>query len=252
MNNLFSRNRLITFGSVFVLLVIWKLASILAGSSLILPSPEETLATTGRILWSPEFLPDIILTVLRGFTGFAMALGFAVSLGIWAGMAPGVHAALKPVLIAVRSTPVISFILLALIWLRVEQVPVFIAFLTMFPIVCMNVIEGIRSLDPELVEMAKFYRVPVRRIIREVYVPGIAPFLTGGISTAIGFGWRAVIIGEVLSQPRFGIGTLMQNAQTYLMVSELIAWTVIAVLISYVFEMLMRLTERRLIRWKPR
>jgi NitT/TauT family transport system permease protein len=76
------------------------------------------------------------------------------------------------------------------------------------------------------------------------------PFLTGGISNALGFGWRAVIIGEVLSQPRHGIGTQMQESQIFLLVSELIAWTLIAVLISYLFELAIRNTETKLVKWK--
>jgi len=250
MNRLFTKNKLITFVSVLLLLLLWKLASWLMGSDLILPSPEKTIATTLSLLIREEFISAVGYTVLRGLTGFALSLVLAVGLGIWAGTVPAVHAAIKPVLVTLRSTPVISFILLALIWFRVEQVPVFIAFLTMFPIVCTNVIEGIRSLDGDLLEMAEFFRVPRKRIIRELYIPGIAPFLTSGISTAIGFGWRAVIIGEVLSQPGLGIGTQMQQAQTYLMVSELIAWTVIAVLISYFFEWLITQAESRLIQWK--
>ncbi len=250
MKDLFTRNRLISLVSVLVLLLIWKLGSLWASSDLILPSPEKTLSTTLEILVQKGFLAAVGSTVARGLVGFILSLFLAAGLGTWAGVSPAVEAALKPVLIAVRSTPVISFILLALIWFRVEQVPVFIAFLTMFPIVCTNIIEGIRSIDRELVEMARFYRVPARRILLEVYLPGIAPFLTSGISTAIGFGWRAVIIGEVLSQPRFGIGSLMQRAQTYLLVSELIAWTVIAILISALFEQVIRHTEKRLIRWK--
>ena len=66
----------------------------------------------------------------------------------------------------------------------------------------------------------------------------------------MGFGWRAVIIGEVLSQPKFGIGTLMQTAQTYLIVNEVIAWTIIAVIISYFFELIIRRIEKLIVIWK--
>jgi len=66
----------------------------------------------------------------------------------------------------------------------------------------------------------------------------------------MGFGWRAIIIGEVLSQPQFGIGTAMQTAQTYLLVKEVIAWTIIAIIISYFFEMLLRRVERKIVVWR--
>jgi ABC-type nitrate/sulfonate/bicarbonate transport system, permease component len=144
---------------------------------------------------------------------------------------------------------VIAIALLALIWFSPDSVPVFIGLLTMFPLVCMNVMDGMKSVDPSLVEMAEFYKVGRRRIIREVYVPAIAPFIYSGISSAIGIGWRAIIVGEVLSQPKYGIGTRMQTAQTFLNVDALIAWTIIAVLLSYGFESLLRVSERRTVRW---
>ena len=122
--------------------------------------------------------------------------------------------------------------------------------LTMFPIVCTNVIGGMKSVDLRLVQMARFYRVGRRRIVSELYLPAIAPFIFSGISSAFGIGWRAIIVGEVLSQPLYGIGTMMQTAQTFLKVDVLIAWTVVAVLLSYLFESVIRLVERRVVRWK--
>jgi NitT/TauT family transport system permease protein len=120
----------------------------------------------------------------------------------------------------------------------------------MFPFICTNVIDGIRSVDPDLIEMARFYRIGGARIIRELYIPAILPFIISGASSAVGFGWRAIITGEVLSQPEFGIGTLMQAAQTFLNVDAVIAWTIVAVLISYGFEKVIRWSERKLIVWR--
>lgn len=113
-----------------------------------------------------------------------------------------------------------------------------------------NIIEGMRNVDTKLIEMAKFYKVEQKRIVTEVYIPAIAPFVTSGISSAIGIGWRAIIVGEVLSQPEFGIGTSMHSAQSFLNVDVLIAWTFIAVMLSYVFEYLIKFMERKMIRWR--
>jgi NitT/TauT family transport system permease protein len=98
--------------------------------------------------------------------------------------------------------------------------------------------------------MATFYKVNNVRIVKEVYIPAIMPFIISGASSAMGIGWRAIIIGEVLSQPQYGIGTAMQAAQTFLKVDTVIAWTIIAVLISAVFEKLIRWSEKRIVVWK--
>ena len=106
------------------------------------------------------------------------------------------------------------------------------------------------SVPRKTVEMARFYGIPRARMVREVYLPAIAPFVVSGISSAVGIGWRAIVVGEVLSQPQYGIGTVMHSAQTFLQVDLLIAWTVVAILLGAVFEWLIRLAERLLIKWR--
>lgn len=219
-------------------------------SELILPSPENTILAVGELFTKTDFLAIIGSTIIRGVTGFAISFVLAMTLGIIAGVNSKFNAFLQPILVTIRSTPVISLILLALIWFDVNKVPVFIALLTMFPFICTNIIEGIHNIDTDLVEMAGVYKVSQYRIIREIYIPGITPFIFSGISSAMGFGWRAIIIGEVLSQPEYGIGSFMQDAQTYLLVDKVIAWTIIAVALSYLFERIIRLIKKQVVVWK--
>ena len=250
MNFPFTKNRILSAISVIILILIWKIISAYYQSEFILPSPESTLVSTFKLLFSKDFVFIAGATILRGIAGFILSFFLGVVLGIFAGINSSFNALLRPLLVTIRSTPVISIILLALIWFKVDMVPVFIAFLTMFPIICFNVIDGIRNVDHDLVEMANIYKINKSKIIKEVYLPAITPFVFSGTSNAMGFGWRAIIIGEVLSQPQFGIGTLMQTAQTYLLVDEVIAWTIIAIIIGYVFELIIRRVERKVVIWK--
>lgn len=235
---------------IFVLLFIWWYASRTVGSDEILPSPRLTFLAVLEVFSQPGFFTSIAATIGRGLTGFLIAILIAAAIGIPAGIYPGFFSFINPLITSVRSTPVISIILLAIIWFGNEQVPVFIAVLTMFPILTLNLVEGIKSVDVNFIVLSKSYRIPFFRILTGVYLPSVAPFLTSGVSNALGFGWRAVIIGEVLSQPSSGIGTRMQESQIFLLVGELIAWTLIAVIISYFFETAVRKLEKSLIKWK--
>jgi NitT/TauT family transport system permease protein len=250
MKTFITKDRLISVSAVLLLFLLWKLVSLWTDSDQLIPSPEKTLIAVADVVLRESFWPSLLTTIGRGLIGFAISLFLALLLGIPAGMNNTFRLMINPLLITFRSTPVISLILLAIIWFGNEMVPVFIAVLTMFPIICTNVTDGIRNVDKDLIEMGNTYRISKNRIIREIYLPSISPFLTSGISSALGFGWRAIIIGEVLAQPGFGVGTQMQNAQIFLQVSELIAWTLIAICVSALFEYLIRLTEKKLVRWK--
>ncbi|TSA38933.1 MAG: ABC transporter permease [Porphyromonadaceae bacterium] len=250
MNNSSVRNRIISLCAIVILVIGWEWLSRSFNSRQILPGPLDTLNSLINVAGKPDFLSSLGFTLLRGLIGFLFAFTGAILIGIPAGLNSGIEAGFKPILITLRSTPVVAIILLALIWFKAEQVPVFIGFLTMFPILAINISQGIRETDTAFIQMAHLYHIKKRRILTDIYWPSILPYLYSGISTAIGFGWRSVIIGEVLSQPRYGIGAMMQDAQSYLLVSEVIAWTVIAILVSAVFEWIIRLVEKRSIRWK--
>lgn len=250
MKRFITKKRILNIVSIFILLAIWKILAVYFHSDFIIPHPEDTFLTAIRLLTDKDFLIVAGSTVLRGVIGFVVSFFLGLGTGILAGISPGFNAFITPLLVTVRSVPVISLILLALIWFDPGTVPVFIALLTMFPFICTNVSDGIRSVDPGLVEMAVFYKVNKRRIITGVYLPAIVPFIISGASSAMGIGWRAIIIGEVLSQPVYGIGTRMQVAQTFLNVDAVIAWTVIAVLISFVFEKTIRWGERKIETWR--
>ena len=250
MKNSSVRNRIISLFVILLLIAGWEWLSRSFNSRQILPGPDDTLSSLISIAGKPDFFTALGITLFRGLIGFLSAFIAAVLIGIPAGLHSGFDAGFKPILITLRSTPVVAIILLALIWFKAEQVPVFIGFLTMFPILAINISQGIRETDPGIIQMAHLYKIKRRRILTGVYLPSILPYLFSGISTAAGFGWRSVIIGEVLSQPRYGIGAMMQDAQSYLLVSEVIAWTVIAILVSAVFEWMIRLFEKRSIRWK--
>ncbi len=232
------------------MLAVWKILAMHFDSDYVLPSPEKTLVTTLDLFADTGFLATVGTTILRGLAGFVLSGILGLGLGIMAGINPHFSNFLRPILVTIRSTPIIALILLALIWLSPGLVPVFIAMLTMFPFICTNVTDGIKNVDPDLVEMAEFYRIGKPRIIRELYIPAIMPFIISGASSGMGIGWRAIITGEVLSQPKYGIGTLMQAAQTFLNVDAVIAWTIVAVLVSYVFEKVIRWSERKLIVWR--
>jgi len=119
-----------------------------------------------------------------------------------------------------------------------------------FPIVCTNVKEGINNIDKRLVDMAVIYKIKKRRIISEIYLPSIVPFLTAAVSTSFGIGWKVVIAAEVLSQPKYAVGTSLQDSKLYLNIDEVFAWTIVAILIGYLFEKIIRFIEKKALKWK--
>ena len=239
--------KIVVTASVALMLLFWELASIRIGSPQIMPGPWETLSAAAGLLVDSDFLLIVGSTLLRGLAGFVIASALGIVLGVLGGLNKGFEAFMTPWVVVMRSTPVVAFVLLALIGFS-QSTAVFIGIITMFPMVFTNIVEGMRNVDDDLVEMARFYEVRRSDIIMKVYLPSILPYMISGLSSASGIGWRAIIIGEVLSQPRYGIGGSMQLAQMQMNVDVLIAWTFIAVIIGFVFEKIIRFVEKKAIK----
>ena len=222
--------------SAVLLLLVWELLSHMTGPEHPLPGPWSTLVATAEVLCNISFLKTVGVTLLRSLGGFAVAIIAGGLLGFAAGLNDSVRAFMKPLIVLVRTTPVVVFVLLAIVWFTSGVVPVLIGIIMMFPIVYLNVSEGIRAVDANLVRMARFYGIRGWRLAVEVYLPAIRPASKSAVSNAIGLGWRAIVAAEVLSQPEWGIGASMHGAQIMHQVDVLMAWALVTVVFGAVFE----------------
>lgn len=138
-----------------------------------------------------------------------------------------------------------AIILLALIWFRADLVAVFVTFLVVFPLVAQNVTDGIRSIDPGLLEMARVYRLRRAKLYRRVYLPAILPYLFAAAASGLGLTWKVMISAEVLAAPRWGVGTRMDRARVFLATPEVFAWTILVVAVGLFFDRVLETTIRR-------
>ena len=244
------RNSLITLIAVLFFLTVWKIAAMLIGAEIILPHPETTFKYLFDVVRSDEFLQSLTSTLARGITGFVFASCLGILVGFIAGFSKTVFFLCQPFIVLIRSTPTMSIILLALIWFGSELVPVFVVFLIAFPIMAINVIEGVKNIDVKLLEMAKVYNIRFVKRVKDIYFPSILPYMIAGISNALGIGWRVAISAEVLSHPAFGVGTELYEAKIFLETGMVFAWTLVAIIVGFMLEKLLRILERKLQPWK--
>ncbi|NLN41283.1 MAG: ABC transporter permease subunit [Clostridiales bacterium] len=221
-------------------IAVWEIASLLIGREVYLPSPLNTIKAFLSLSITSKFWLSIALTFIRVVTGFVISCILGIILGIICGLNRFLYELLNPLVIAIKSTPVMSIIIIALIWFQSGRVPIFVCFLMCFPIIWTNAVEGIRQVSKDLLQMAKVYRVNRSLIIRRIYIPSISPYLVAGITTALGLGWKVTVAAEVLSNPKFSIGGNLYGAKVYLESSELFAWTSVVIILSFAFEYLFK------------
>lgn len=239
--------KLLTACSLLLLLLGWQLLAVAMRQPELIPSVPRLLMALVELFGSAEFYQSVGCTLGRGLLGLAGSVVCA-ALAAWLLARHSLLEQLfRPWLTLLRSVPVISFILLALIFLDPEQLPLLIAFLTCFPLLTENLTNGLKALRPSLSLMAKQFQLSRYNRLTQIYYPQLHPFLFSGLTSAAGFGWRAIIMGEALAQCATGIGSAMKVAQNFLDVPSLLTWTVVAILISHTTDQALR----RLAQWQP-
>lgn len=217
-------------------LLLWHLAASRLALPLLLPSPAAVLCRLGELAVTGAFWQTIAYSLLRILAGFGLGLVCGCLLALLAFFCRPVEALCRVPLGIIKSTPVASFIILALVWLPSPSLSLFISFLMVLPLVYENLFQGLCSADPQLLQMARVFRLSKGSVLRHIYWPAALPYFAAAVRSSLGFAWKSGIAGEVLAIPAGAIGTQLYNAKVYLETPDLFAWTAVIVLLSYLLE----------------
>ena len=216
---------------------LWQAVSVWIGQEILLVSPVVVLERlTGLVV--TEFWRSIGFSLVRILGGFFLAAAAGILAAGLSAKFERIREFFAPAVMVVKAVPVASFIILVLIWVPSRNLSVVISFLMVFPILYTNVLDGILSTDPKLLEMADVFALPHAVRIRYIYVSQVLPFFRTGCSIGLGLCWKAGVAAEVIGIPDGSIGEKLYNAKVYLNTPDLFAWSVVIVLISLLFEKL--------------
>ena len=229
--------------SVALWLLAWQggsmaLAAAYPHGELLLASPVQAALRLLELLPSSAFWRAVGNSSLRIFGGFLFSCALALLLASLAAGRPWLRDLLGPPVAAVKAVPVASFIILALVWLDSRSLSLFISALMVFPPVYLNVLEGLCRTDRKLLELARVYRIPLRRRIWGIYVPQVLPYFRSAASLALGLCWKAGAAAEVIGLPAGTIGERLYTAKIYLQTPDLFAWTAVILILAAAFERL--------------
>lgn len=215
---------------------IWVAAAALVGQSLLLPSPLETARALLSLAGTGAFWASVLGSVARVCAGFLTGLLLGSLLAVLTASSAWWHAFFRPFLSAVKATPVASFIVLALVWIRTDGVPVFATALVVLPVVWSNVSAGIAATDADLLEMARAFRIGRQRTVTAVYWPSVGPYLRAALTAGMGMAWKAGVAAEVIAMPRLSLGSRLYESKVYLDTPGLFAATAAIILLSILLE----------------
>lgn len=196
-------------------------------------------------------LVDLCVTLARVASAFAAAMLLGTALGIALGRWPRLDLLLDGPLIALLNLPALVLIVLTYVWLGLNETALIIAVaLNKLPSTVVTLREGARSLDPDLADMARLFRMGIGRRLRHVVLPQLAPYMLAATRSGLAVVWKIALVAELLGASN-GIGFRIQGEFQLFDVTRILADTLAFVLVVQGIEWaLLRPLDRHVSRWR--
>lgn len=219
-------------------LIVWQIAAKAIGQDLFLVSPTRVIVILIEQIQELSFWKSVSYSFIRIVSGFMLAILAGVILAVISASNFIVKALLEPLFSVIKSIPVASFIILVLIWAGSDKLSIVISFLMVLPILYTNVLQGILRTDKKLLEMSRVFNIGFGKRLSAIYIPETLPYFAAGCKLGLGLCWKSGIAAEVIGLPDGSIGEKLYLAKIFLNTGELFSWTIVIIVISFIFERL--------------
>ena len=220
----------------------------IVGRDFLLASPIKTITCFFRLAFTGDFYLSALYSLIRIFSGFLLGAAAGLLSAALSVRCRRIKELLAPLQAVLRSIPVASFVIAALIWMPAKNLSILISFLIVFPQIYGGMLSEFERRDPKMIEMANVFRM--KGLKRAVYIYALpsAKGFESLCAACIGLAWKSGIAAELIAIPDGSIGERLYQAKVYLMSGELFAWTLLIILLSaacaFIFRKLIRLTVR--------
>ncbi|MSP79282.1 MAG: ABC transporter permease [Dehalococcoidia bacterium] len=231
------------------LIALWEvLVRVTATPRWLLPPPS---AIGQELLNSRELLlRHTVVTLEEVALGFAAALaagiGIAMAIAYWRTVSRAVY----PLVIASQTIPIIAIAPLLLVWVGYDIRPkvIVVALISFFPIV-VNMVDGLRAVEPDMVHMLRSLGASRRQVFQKVQIPGSLPYLFSGLKIAAAVSVIGAVIGEWVGASA-GLGYLMVQAAPRFQTALVFASIVVLSLMGIALFLAVAALERVLLPWR--
>ncbi len=236
--------------AVLLLLAMWQAVHLRWGP-FIMPDPRNALAALFRMIGDGSIAPAAARTALNALGGFAAGSLFGALLGLAAGLSRPLGRVLGPAVTIILGVPPIAWVVMALLWFGSDGAgATAVVLATTFPLVFAGTVQGVRTLDPAFVDLARSFGAGPRTMVVSILLPHVFSYLFPALASAHGIAWKAAVTAEVMGTGG-GIGERLATARANLDTAEAMALVVLVVaLLLLVDGLVLNPFRRRVERWR--
>jgi NitT/TauT family transport system permease protein len=234
----------------FCLLALWEVMARLTASPLV-PDVSEITGEIRRIVVDGFAVRQIGITLGRILSGFGVAFFASLVVGIAAARSPTLRRFCDPAIILGLTVPGLVWALLCVIWFGVSlTTPVVAIALGITPVMVLHVLQGMKAVDSEIVEMAHVFKFSTRDKLIHIWIPSLVPHLIGSARVGLSLGWKVIVLVELFGLSN-GVGYQLNSEFSSQNVAGVLAWTIVFWAVMVVIEYgILQSLERRFSGWR--
>jgi NitT/TauT family transport system permease protein len=229
----------------------WQLLATYVFEPFILPSPALVLEAMVEQVQREDFWTNILATLEHLFIGFIITFVLGTLLGILMGRSRYWHAFFSDYVMLTLTTPGLVFALICVMIFGLSTLaPIVAIVLTSMPHITVNVVEGVKAIPRELLDMAKAYDVTGQTRFRHIILPAVAPYVFTAVRFGFAIAWKITALTELFGGSE-GVGIQIRVNFELFSMSGVIAWAFFLVAFALVMErVVLQRLERRFFRWR--
>ncbi|MCL2862299.1 MAG: ABC transporter permease subunit [Firmicutes bacterium] len=243
----------ITTSIIFMVGLWWILAETFFSQTEVIPTPIEVMRQMGQSAGTRMLWINIWNTLWKVLVTFLVSFLLSFLLAVLAAWRDEARHFISPIVTVLRALPTIGVVFILFMVLRGQNiVAIVIASLMIFPVMYENFYAALKEVDQKLIQLSKVYNISFLKQIRVIYIPHLMPHAFASSIAGIGMGLKIVIAAEILSvtfSNTLGTAMVIANMDGGGM---LFMWILVAVLLSFVLEGIVRLIAYFAMPWKRR
>jgi len=241
--------------SLMAFLALWSLAGGLVEATrpfnpLFLPAPWVVIGALLELAHKGQLWVHVAATLERVAVGFAAGAVLALALGLLAGQIRAVRNVVEPVIELLRPIPPLAVLPLFIVWVGIGEASKvgFITYATFFPMF-VTTVHGVTQIDGRLLRAAQSLGARPRHLFLRVILPAALPDVLTGLRLGVALSFFVIVISEFVGAES-GLGYLINDGRNFFLVPQMLGAAVLLGLLGYAGNALVRVLERRVLRWQ--
>jgi NitT/TauT family transport system permease protein len=237
--------------AIIGVLVAWYVVTLFT-PKFMFPTPKAVLTVMWDVLQSGTLWPNMAVTLRRTILALIGAMAIGTTLGIVMGINSYWESFTRNWVYMALSMPGIVWVMLCVLWFGINEIALWISVVfIVFPYVAVNVFEGVKAIDRELLDMGRSFKIKRNAMVGKIVLPSLTPYLVAALRQNFATSWKMVTLAELFGATA-GIGFMIRSGFEFFDVAMMLAWVAWFALVILAIEYAIIAPFRKyMLRWRP-